>query len=83
MHLQDTANNSAIGKHVVVVIIPLARWAARRGALEDQRGHGAAFNCLALAARMDQQNFTAGLFSHRPLQVGWCRRRGGKMLIAR
>jgi hypothetical protein len=28
MYLQDTADYSAIGNHVIVVIIPLAGWAA-------------------------------------------------------
>ena len=36
VHLHDTANDDAIGEHVEVVVIPLARWAARRSALEGQ-----------------------------------------------
>src|SRR5262249_39094253 len=31
----DSADNSAISKHVEVVVIPLTGWAARRSAFED------------------------------------------------
>src|SRR5262249_27992558 len=36
MYLQDTADDDAIGKHVIVVIVPLARGPACRCAFEDQ-----------------------------------------------
>jgi hypothetical protein len=39
MHLQDAADNGAIGEHVVVVIVPLAGRTGSRRALEDQ-SHG-------------------------------------------
>src|SRR5262249_46180036 len=39
MYPQDAADYSAIGKHVVVVIVPLAGWTTRRGAFEKQRHH--------------------------------------------
>jgi hypothetical protein len=35
MHLQNAADNSTIGKHVEVVIVPLAGWAGGRRAFED------------------------------------------------
>lgn len=43
--LQDAADNSDVREHVVIVVIPLARRTAGRGALEDQR------HVRALAAR--------------------------------
>jgi hypothetical protein len=33
MYFQDAADPDAIGKHVEVVVIPLAGWAARRDVL--------------------------------------------------
>jgi hypothetical protein len=33
--LQDAADDDAIGEHVVIVVVPLAEWSARRCALED------------------------------------------------
>jgi Bacterial protein of unknown function (DUF899) len=36
VHLKDAADGSAIGKHVVIVIVPLAGRTARGGTFEDQ-----------------------------------------------
>jgi hypothetical protein len=36
VHLQDAADNGAVRQHVVIVVVPLAGWAAYRCALEDQ-----------------------------------------------
>jgi hypothetical protein len=36
MHFQDATDHRAIGEHVEVVVVPIARWAACRGAFEDQ-----------------------------------------------
>jgi len=33
--MHDPADDSAVGEHVVVVIVPLTGWAARRSAFED------------------------------------------------
>jgi hypothetical protein len=33
MYFHDAADDSTIGKHVIVVIVPIARWAADRRAL--------------------------------------------------
>ena len=63
VHLHNAADSRTVGKHVIVVIVPLAGWAACLGRLEDQRGHGAAFNRLALTARMDPaENSLRGYF---------------------
>jgi hypothetical protein len=34
--LEDTTDDNAIGKHVIVVIVPFARWATKRRALQEQ-----------------------------------------------
>src|SRR5215831_13113060 len=40
VHLHDAADNNGIREHVVIVLVPLARWAGGRGALADQSlGH--------------------------------------------
>src|SRR5215467_539203 len=44
VYLQDSSDHGTIGKHVVVVIVPVARWAGGRGAFEDQIGH----SCLQI-----------------------------------
>src|SRR5262249_18529198 len=63
VHLHNAADSRTVGKHVIVVIVPLAGWAACLGRLEDQRGHGAALNRLALTARMDPaENSLRGYF---------------------
>jgi hypothetical protein len=38
VHFQDSADHDAIGKYVIVVIVPLAGRAAGRRAFEDQLG---------------------------------------------
>jgi hypothetical protein len=39
MPLEDAADNDAVGKHVIVIVVPFAGWSARRCAFEDQ-SHG-------------------------------------------
>src|SRR5215831_12855432 len=39
VHLHDAADDGGIGEDIVIVVVPLAEWAARRCALEDRRGH--------------------------------------------
>jgi hypothetical protein len=39
---KNTTDYGTIGKHVIVVIVPLAGWARSGGAFEDQRGHAIA-----------------------------------------
>jgi len=50
VHLQDAADHDAIGKHIIVVIVPVAGWAARRRALEDERSHVIAAATSSLAS---------------------------------
>jgi hypothetical protein len=36
IHFENPANYETIGEHIVIVIIPYARWPAGAGALQDQ-----------------------------------------------
>ena len=47
VHLHDVADDGGIGEHIVIVVVPLAGWAARRCALEDQRKHFARLSHIA------------------------------------
>src|SRR5262249_58420043 len=39
VHLYDAADDVGIGEHIVIVVVPLAGWAARRCALEGATLH--------------------------------------------
>ena len=47
VYLEDAADNDVIGEHIIIVIAPLAGWAARRSVFEDQR-HRSSFLLLCL-----------------------------------
>jgi hypothetical protein len=34
--LEDAPNHEAISEHVIVVIVPFARWATKHGVLQEQ-----------------------------------------------
>jgi hypothetical protein len=53
MYLQDVPDNSTIGEHVEIVIVPLARWTRSRGALETSDD---------MTNSVDQSLEVAGLF---------------------
>ena len=78
MHLENTADDNAFGKHVEVIIVPFARRPRGRSAFEDQRGHLVRLSHIATAPPA-RSRLTAHPSSYR----AWSRSRRRAVSAAR